>query len=842
MPMPPIQCYAPQGQPRLAVISFEASQQAGQQLLRLSKGDHLATLALEKVYGPFPEAEIQTAADQLLAQLAEEGYLRTADLDLVEALSSDRVEVRARAALRAGWRKATTLVDQLIAQAESAPEVCSLLDGLGRLGDAKAAPLLRAYAGRKLLSRRRSAIEGLIRLGDETGLAEVRAQLEAAMADPIRDALRANALDCVTKSGLDALQVALEAVPKNRRAFSCDQLYEYARPLTVAAARASLQGLPFGQPFVWRYVKSLFKRSLLRDDFVTFGWLAVEIERQGRVSVKVRAQVKSGLDGKQRETAIFSRKTCRYLQRATWRYLRKLAAYQPQDYTFAAAELLIHYRAEDGGSPTGSAPSHSHCYLLQQILHGASSRLVCHHRTLRFRYRNPTAAQARSREREERFPELWDAYPDAYLRLLANAHLEEVHAFAHAAVRLRHPGLLQSAAPNQLASMLGVPFAETHALAQRELARRFDPTAPDWALLLALLESEGELAVSLGCDYLRQSRHAWILDGERCMWLLTESAPLIQSTVAGMLVQTLPQSAPAVRVKLAKLIRQRLCAPEKTAFEALAQVCEGTLLPELNPLFSYDDLIALIQAENEGAQAIAAMVLGTRPEAIHHLGLERLLALADHSLGALRTAALKMLESAVQAGEADIETVFSLCEGQFSDTRTRAAELLSRRVNCFTPEGYLALVSLLDSSYPEPRAVGLSICQANLDRLNASDLLQRLAEHPAPTMRPFVFTLLQEHLEPGLEALRKVLPFCRCAILDLRPSLPVKRGVIRFLAKRGQASSEEAALVGAFFTNLLGTKGRFDFEQILEETVRLKLAFPEAAPAVSFPTTEVVAP
>ena len=58
-----------------------------------------------------------------------------------------------------------------------------------------------------------------------------------------------------------------------------DTLYEAGTPAAVAAARRLLFGASLGRPTLWRYAKSVLKRSMLRGDAQTFGHLAHAIER-----------------------------------------------------------------------------------------------------------------------------------------------------------------------------------------------------------------------------------------------------------------------------------------------------------------------------------------------------------------------------------------------------------------------------------------------------------------------------------------------------------------------------------------------------------------------------------
>src|SRR5262249_13165163 len=134
---------------------------------------------------------------------------------------------------------------------------------------------------------------------------------------------------------------------------ACDTLSELPTPGPGAALRPLLRGIPFAPANCSRYLTPVLQRSMLTTDDLTFGELMHASQVQGRTSKGTTAQVKSGYDGVQRETAIFSRKTQCYVRRLAWRYLRTLAAHRPAAYPHAAAEALIHYTPEDTQDPQG---------------------------------------------------------------------------------------------------------------------------------------------------------------------------------------------------------------------------------------------------------------------------------------------------------------------------------------------------------------------------------------------------------------------------------------------------------------------------------------------------------
>jgi hypothetical protein len=99
-------------------------------------------------------------------------------------------------------------------------------------------------------------------------------------------------------------------------------------------------------------------------------------------------------------------------------------------------------------------------------------------------------------------------------------------------------------------------------------------------------------------------------------------------------------------------------------------------------------------------------------------------------------------------------------------------------------------------------------------------------------MRAFALELVTQHLPPGAAALQQISGFCRSALFELWPQAAVKRGIVDFLAARGQHDEQQAAIVAAVLGDVVRMHGRGDFERALHALVRIKLAFPEVPATV----------
>jgi hypothetical protein len=140
-------------------------------LIRLARGQKAGSLSSGTVYGPYLESELPARFDEVVAGLSADGFVQSGPNDLLLKLEHEDSAARARAAIRLGWMQSREAVPPLLARIDSAvDELCSILDALGAIGDPRATEALRAQANRKLLSRRRSAVEALRCIGDTEGV------------------------------------------------------------------------------------------------------------------------------------------------------------------------------------------------------------------------------------------------------------------------------------------------------------------------------------------------------------------------------------------------------------------------------------------------------------------------------------------------------------------------------------------------------------------------------------------------------------------------------------------------------------------------------------------------
>lgn len=842
--IPPLTLYREFGTDQRASLSVEpAFASEGRWLLRLVRGPlGKGPAVLATAYGPYETDELQARWDELVRSLEAEGYSRSSLVLCLADLHSPSRRRRALTALRLGRARVSAAVDPLLtALAGSTEEACSLLDALGLLGDPRAIPAVRPYAERKLLSRRRSGVEALRNLRDQEGLAAARERAAAELEPPVRAALGPlQGEDPEAAALAPALTQAALGLPMKQRGRTVDLLYELATPRALLAARALLESLPLETPHVWRYVKSVLKRSMLRRDHETTGFLAHRIERRAAETRGTTAALKSGKDGETRATPVFRASTQRWVRRAIARHLRAVARHWPSELPRAAAEVLVHYAPADARPPRGLYGEFAHLHLLNLLLWSGGSRLRLSSRTLRWRFRSAQAARppvGPDAPREEAFPQLWDQRPLAYLRLLAGAALPEVHAFAARAVRERHPALLQEAGMQELTRMLSAPHEGTVALAWAELDRRWDPADPDWLLLEAVLVSESPHAHVVSHGWLRSAAPVWTRDATRAVWVLTQARPDARELAAELLVTAAPGLPREVRLELARTLLAALGGLEATegAHAAVARVLRDGLLAELDGMLDLEALLRMLEQGSISAKTVAGPALGRRPGALAQLGLPRVLLLAEHEVAAVRAGAHELLRGALEALRLDPGPLFVLAESPWADTRRLALGLLEKHVDLETL-GLEGLIALCDSNREDVQAMGRELVLRHFRELDPRVVMARLAEHPHPGMRRFALDMIEDHLPAGAGALEAVARFLLVVLLDVRPSRKLKARVFELLTGRGLLEADQARVAVEVLEQVVRSATRADRDLALAALVRLRVAWPELPSRVAVRT------
>lgn len=811
---------------RVAQLFVVDATDANTFMLKMARGSSPGELTSGSTYGPYSAADVPARLDEAEASLRAEGYL-VAPSDLVYALFSPAPKERARAAVRLGWRDDARVVPALVAAGEVAKgDVCSIVDALGRLGDERGLPLARKLAERKNLSRRRSGVEALRNLEDQAGL---EAAVERGL-DRLPEVVAAAFADCdeskVRRADVEALLGHILAQESQRHGPIADVLYENASPLAVAVSRRVLAKLEVGAPHSWRYVRSVLRRAMLRDDAVMFGFLAHRIEMATQSHVATKSQIKSGFDGKPRATLIFARRTQRYVQRACWRYLRDLARWRPERYLPAAVEVLRHYRESDQCDPMGLAGAWSRAYLLNRIVHGESERLSLRSRSLRWAFRSAATAAQKPAGREESFAAHWDAQPTFLVELLSRSRVAPVTRFALIGVA-RHLDALTEVAPQVLVRLLRHSDDDVVALGATELDRRFDAAAPDWSVVAAVMTETHPAARKLAREWLARCAPSYQYERDQVLRLLT-TAPVPLADHVRTLVQAAIEG-PAherLRQEWAAAYWERVGEPEAQEGELapLTRFMVGALAGELLDAKSDEELLRALDEGTVPRRVVAGAVLALHANALVLLGLARLVALGEAEAIALRRVVHGLIASAGGAFDDDPSALFALTESRWADTREAAFQ----RLRALGPErlGLDGIIGLCDSHHDDAQAFGRQLVVERFEHLDAETVLFRLVEHPTQAMRRFALALVRDHLRDGLVPLARIEGFFRACLFDVMPCRELKYGVVDLLKHRGAQDERQAEFVAGILNDFLRSHTRTDFERVAQALATIQLRFP----------------
>nr|MBA3452854.1 hypothetical protein [Deltaproteobacteria bacterium] len=344
-------------------------------------------------------------------------------------------------------------------------------------------------------------------------------------------------------------------------------------------------------------VRTLFRMAELRRD----GELYVQIARRID-AVTTGAGAYSPTSPSHR--APMGPATRGYFRRRVARVLRRLASARSADYVSMASAVLLAYTDDDAEPPRQSwdhwYDRFARYHAFNDILYGRSPRYerAHHYRATwkckgRYRPGDPTPAV-----REERYPQLWDAAPQAVWRLLGAARALPVLEFAVKALRANR-AFVDALPDDALAGVLatGHPVAQQFAF---EMVR-------DRPMSIAL--ARGALASDL------VDAHDWVI-----RWIVAHVAEALKDPELVALLVT--GKTVAIRDAAVTLLRGRTLPDE---------VARSAAIRSLSILLGLRDS----PENNERASAAAGVLLRVLEAPLKEIGTEVLRDLIRHPLPAL---------------------------------------------------------------------------------------------------------------------------------------------------------------------------------------------------------------
>ena len=249
----------------------------------------------------------------------------------------------------------------------------------------------------------------------------------------------------------------------------------------------------------------------------------------------------------------YTPKTRAYLRRRAWRALRRLGEAGDAAYVPMAVGALLAYTDEDAQEPrtivtdwydwnTRSMHSRTTRYdafapylTFNHILYANSPRywLKKSNKAWSLREGIELGAPAPA-DREEAFPELWNARPEGLMHLVSESRCAPIHAFAVRALR-DNPDFLDRLGVDDVRMLLSRPYPETIGLGLELATRLYDPANPDHQLVEALLGAELEEARALALEWIGDQPDAFLRDSAFAATLLTHPHANVRAGVRDVL-------------------------------------------------------------------------------------------------------------------------------------------------------------------------------------------------------------------------------------------------------------------------------------------------------------------
>ncbi|GAB5536462.1 MAG: hypothetical protein Rubg2KO_27110 [Rubricoccaceae bacterium] len=235
----------------------------------------------------------------------------------------------------------------------------------------------------------------------------------------------------------------------------------------------------------------------------------------------------------------YTPKTRAYLRRRVWRTLRRLGDAGDVAYIPMAVGALLAYTDDDAQEPRtvvyswydwNTRAMHSRTtryaafapYLtFNHILYANSPRFQLKKSNKAWSLREGVELGAPAPpQREEAFPELWNARPEGLMHLASESRCAPVHTFAVRALRA-NPDFLDRLGVDDVLMLLGRPYPETVSLGLELATRLYDPANPDRQLVDALLGAALADARALALTWIGDQPEVFLTDSVFVATLLT---------------------------------------------------------------------------------------------------------------------------------------------------------------------------------------------------------------------------------------------------------------------------------------------------------------------------------
>jgi predicted DNA-binding WGR domain protein len=364
---------------------------------------------------------------------------------------------------------------------------------VGRCGSAASVPALRNLLEQEWEPIGRIASAALLLRLEGNSRAVLVEGLTIQLPEPLR---------ALCRSGpAEAFQQALQEYLDGSGTYAAgilDLLYQIDNATIRPALLHLLRTVPLRTTY-FQPLRHIFKIAEFRRDAEVFGILAHRFETEPFGESKFQAQVRvttfqrygSRIGQENAIVTPFGKRSRTYFRRRVWRTLERLGDLGDLDYVRLAVGVLLPFTDANAEEPAVGRRGLTLCryWAYNQILYRNSPRYQLRRNNAYFVCQRPySPGGPEATQREEAFPHLWQAQPDALLQLLERSRCGAVHRFAVKAL-LDCPDFCSRLPLPALARLLEAPYEVTQELGFELAVHRYDPAHPSLELVLAMAHS-----------------------------------------------------------------------------------------------------------------------------------------------------------------------------------------------------------------------------------------------------------------------------------------------------------------------------------------------------------------
>lgn len=576
-------------------------------------------------------------------------------------------------------RNAVPAMVDLLERGDAMQDYC-LAWAIGRCGDAGAALAMQQLHQRgRSDAVRRIALQAWLMLADDGAVRAHGAGMVADWPAAVRQAWEQQ-----DEPQLLSLAAGNEAWRSLSMPDWLEQLQQVARsqPLARRILLSHLKRLPL-QAGTFRAVRHIYKAAEMACDAELFGLLQQRFETDvhtaaGHWIYIRRGYVRFAEEGARPDSQVaYGQRTRDYLRRRGWRTLRRLGEAADPDYIPMALGVLGALDDSQAGkvhTRGGRAyDGYSFWLVFNRMLRAGGPWRSNRPGTAWYQ---PAPLQPCA-DRQEAFPQLWDAQPQALLALLQQSRCGGVHEFAARALA-DNQSFCAALPLDTVRELLRSPYQSTARFAFQVARSRFEGDVPptDWLLLLLQCTLPEATQYALDCivrDPLHYAADPLLVAAIACAPLesvrrqgrmlcqvaasLPEQAPAIVAQLLDWLdncanIEDAPQAVAAIGADLQWLIENPLrtaaaAAPYERLLQLLAHPLPAVRLLACHWLMLHAApaamlpgarLATLLQDSDAGVRGAAVSLFGRLPDHVLAAQAELIIAFATHADGSVRRA------------------------------------------------------------------------------------------------------------------------------------------------------------------------------------------------------------